>query len=192
MVRHFRTSAIVLLAMTLLTGVVYPFLVTAIAQLLFPYRARGSILEVDGKAVGSELIGQPFSEPGYFWGRLSTTAPFPYNAAASSGSNFGPLHPHLKGCALRRIAALRAHDPQIASVPVDLVTSSGSGLDPHISPAAARIQVKRVAAARKMPEADLRKLVERYIEPRQFGLLGEPRVNVLRLNLALDAAPSEK
>ncbi len=192
MARHFRTSAIVLLAMTLLTGVVYPCLVTAIAQLLFPYRARGSILEVDGKAVGSELIGQSFSEPGYFWGRLSTTAPFPYNAAASSGSNFGPLHPDLKGCALRRIAALRAHDPQIASVPVDLVTSSGSGLDPHISPAAAWIQVKRVAAARKMPEADLRKLVARYIEPRQLGLLGEPRVNVLRLNLALDAAPSEK
>ena len=141
----------------------------------------------NGQPVGSEQIGQPFSKPEYFWGRLSATSPVPYNAASSSGSNFGPLHPDLAKNAKDRIDALRKYDPSIDAVPVDLVTASGSGLDPHISPAAAEVQVRRVAAARKMTEEEVRAVVRRHTEPRQFGLLGEPRVNVLTLNLALDA-----
>lgn len=187
MFEQLRKSALILGLLTLLTGLIYPCLVTAVAQLLFPYQANGSILEIDGQPIGSELIGQPFSEPGYFWGRLSATSPFPYNAAASSGSNFGPLHPGLAKATADRVNALRKHDPGLTAIPVDLATASGSGLDPHISPAAAEAQVRRVAAARGMADNELRALVERHVEPRQFGFLGERHVNVLRLNLALDA-----
>ncbi len=186
MLQRLRTSAIVLGLMTLITGVAYPSLVTALAHVLFPYRANGSIMEVDGRAIGSELIGQPFSRPDHFWGRLSATVAFPYNAAASSGSNFGPLRPDLLKSAQSRIDALRQYDAHTASIPVDLVTASGSGLDPHISPAAAEVQVRRVAAARKMPEDKVRELVQRHTEARQVGVLGEPRVNVLELNLELE------
>ncbi len=192
MLQHLRTSIVVLTLLTLLTGVAYPGLVTLIAQLTFPHRANGSILQIDGKAVGSELLGQSFSRPDYFWGRLSATAPFPYNAAASSGSNFGPLHPDLVKNAEARIESLRALDRQVASIPVDLVTASGSGLDPHISPAAAEVQVRRVAAARKMTEDEVRELVRRHTEPRQLGVLGEPRVHVLRLNIALDVLTHDR
>jgi K+-transporting ATPase ATPase C chain len=187
MFQQLRTSIVVLTLLTVLTGVAYPSLVTLVAQLTLPQQANGSILQVDGRAVGSEFVGQPFSRPENFWGRLSATAPFPYNAAASSGSNFGPLHPALVKNAVARIEALRAADPQAASIPVDLVTASGSGLDPHISPAAAEVQVRRVAAARKMTEDGVRELVRQNTEPRQLGVLGEPRVHVLRLNIALDA-----
>lgn len=186
MLSNLRTSVIVLLLLTLVTGVAYPCLVTLIAQLAFPHQANGSVIQIDGKPIGSEWIGQPFSRPGYFWGRLSATTPFPYNATASTGSNLGPLHPELVKAAKIRIDALRASDPRLASFPVDLVTASGSGLDPEISPAAADVQVPRVAAARRMPEDRIRTLVRQYTEPRQLGVLGEPRVNVLRLNLALD------
>lgn len=188
---YFRKSAIILGLMTLLTGVLYPCLVTGVAQLVFPYQSNGSILESGGRALGSELIGQPFSEPGYFWGRLSATSRFPYNAASSGGSNFGPLHPGLEMAAAARIKALRTGDPRTTAIPVDLVTASGSGLDPHISPAAAEAQVRRVAAARSMTENEVSNLVGQYVEPRQFGVLGERRVNVLRLNLALDAVCRE-
>lgn len=180
-----RTSIVVLGFMTLLTGVVYPCVVTLVAQIAFPSRANGSLVEIDGKAAGSELIGQPFSEARYFWGRLSATAPSPYNAVASGGSNLGPLHPDLLKNARSRVEALQASDPRVTKVPVDLATASGSGLDPHISPAAAEIQVVRVAAAWGMPEDEIRSLVRLHTEGRQFGLLGEPRVNVLLLNLAL-------
>jgi K+-transporting ATPase KdpC subunit len=173
--------------MTLLTGVVYPLSVTLIAQTLVPGPANGSIVVRNGQPAGSEQVGQPFSKPEYFWGRLSATGPVPYNAAASSGSNFGPRHPDLAKNAQERIDALRKYDPTVGAVPADLVTASGSGLDPHISPAAAEVQVRRVAAARNMTEEEVRAVVSRHTEPRQFGLLGEPRVNVLTLNLALDA-----
>src|SRR5581483_9109579 len=179
---------------TLITGVIYPLAVTGIAQLAFPYQANGSILlGKDSKPLGSELIGQQFDDPRYFWGRLSATGPVPYTAfnadklTGSSGSNYGPLNPTLKDAVQGRIAALKAADPaNTAPIPVDLVTASGSGLDPHISPAAAAYQVARVARARGMDEAQVRELVARYTEGRQMGFLGEPRVNVLELNLALD------
>ncbi len=183
---HLRTSLIVLGVMTLLTGVVYPLAVTLLAQALFPHQANGSVIVKDGQPAGSEQVGQPFSKPEYFWGRLSATSPVPYNAAASSGSNFGPRHPDHAKNAQGRIDDLRKYDPTIETVPVDLATASGSGLDPHISPAAAEVQVRRVAAARKLTEEQVRALVHAHTEPRQFGLLGEPRVNVLALNLALD------
>jgi K+-transporting ATPase ATPase C chain len=186
---HLRTSLIVLGVMTLLTGVVYPLAVTLLAQTLLPGPSNGSVIARNGQPAGSVQVGQPFSKPEYFWGRLSATSPVPYNAAASSGSNFGPRHPDLTKNAQERIDALRKHDPTIQAVPVDLVTASGSGLDPHISPAAAGVQVRRVAAIRRMSEDAVRALVEAHTEPRQFGLLGEPRVNVLTLNLALDARP---
>jgi K+-transporting ATPase ATPase C chain len=177
-----------LLLLTVITGVAYPLLVTGIAQLLFPEQATGTLIVLDGKAVGSSLIGQPFDDPRYFWGRLSATAPFAYNAGASSGSNLGPMNPALSKAVQDRVAALHAADPgNPQAIPVDLVTASGSGLDPHISPAAALYQVRRVARARGLDEAAVRQLVERHVEGRQFGLLGEPRVNVLALNLALDA-----
>jgi K+-transporting ATPase ATPase C chain len=179
--------------LTLTTGVAYPLLVTGVAQLIFPFEADGSILLRDGMAVGSELIGQSFDDPAYFWGRLSATGMYPYNAfdaetrTGSSGSNYGPLNPALLDAAQARVDALRAADPDNhAPIPVDLVTASGSGLDPHISMAAALYQVSRVARERGVSEDRIRQLVEGNTEGRQFGLLGEPRVNVLLLNLALD------
>jgi K+-transporting ATPase ATPase C chain len=182
-----------LLILTVITGVLYPLAVTGIAQVVFPEQADGSLIVIDGQAYGSELIGQQFDDPKYFWGRLSATGTFPYNAfnaenlTASSGSNYGPLNPALMEMVQARVDALKAADPDNnAPIPVDLVTASGSGLDPHISIAAALYQVKRVAQARGMSAPDVRALVENYTEGRQFGFLGEPRVNVLKLNLALD------
>jgi potassium-transporting ATPase KdpC subunit len=181
-----RTSFVMLAILTLLTGVVYPLVVTVVAQAVFPSQAKGSLVVGDGKSLGSALVGQPFSSPRYFWGRPSATSPTPYNASSSSGSNLGPLNPALKEAVQSRIDALKKADPSIKTVPVDLVTASGSGLDPHISPAAAEAQVPRVAKARGMSEDEIRKAVALHTEGRQFGLLGEPRVNVLRLNLAID------
>lgn len=186
MFQHLRTATLVLVAMSLLTGGVYPLLVTVVAQVALPAQANGSLIYQENKIVGSTLIGQPFSRPEYFWGRLSATGPVPYNGGASSGSNFGPLHPGLKEAAEARLAALRAAGASEKSAPVDLLTASASGLDPHISPAAAEFQVRRVALARKIPDDVVRELVRTFTEGRQLGLLGEPRVNVLRLNLALD------
>jgi K+-transporting ATPase ATPase C chain len=182
-----RPALVVLALLTLVTGVAYPLIVTGIAQVVFPAQANGSLILRDGKPVGSGLIGQRFDDPKYFWGRLSATAPFPYNAGASSGSNLGPINPALHAAAKGRIDALREADPgNQAPVPVDLVTASGSGLDPDISPAAAFYQVQRVARARHLYEERVRELVHTHIRHRQLGVLGEPRVNVLRLNLALD------
>jgi len=184
---HLRPALVLLLALSVLTGLIYPAVVTGIAQLAFPHQANGSLIVRDGKVVGSSLIGQPFDDPKYFWGRPSATSPFPYNAVSSSGSNQGPTNPALLDAVKSRVEALRATDPSnTAPVPVDLVTASGSGLDPHISPAAALYQVPRVAKARRLDEAAVRRLVEQHTEGRQWGFLGEPRVNVLALNLALD------
>jgi K+-transporting ATPase ATPase C chain len=191
----FVPSIVSIIFFTIVTGLLYPAVITGIAQVIFPYQANGSLLTDDeGNVVGSELIGQEFSDPAYFWGRLSATGPVPYNAAASSGSNYGPLNPALigpDGIIQTRITAL--HDAEAAAgvdntqpIPVDLVTASGSGLDPHISPAAAEYQVARVAALRGIDEAALQALVDQYTEGRTLGVLGEPRVSVLRLNLALD------
>lgn len=175
-------------ALSLVTGLAYPLLVTGAARAAFPQQATGSLVLRDGKPVGSALIGQNFSEPGHFWGRPSATSPMPYNAAASGGSNQGPLNPALADAVKARIEALRAADPDnLAPVPVDLVTASASGLDPHISPAAARYQAARVARARALPPGQVQALVEQHVEGPWLGLLGEPRVNVLELNLALDA-----
>jgi K+-transporting ATPase ATPase C chain len=188
MLKHLRPAIVSLVLLSALTGIVYPLVVTGIAQVVFPRQANGSLIVKDGKAVGSELIGQPFDDPKYFWGRPSATSPFPDNAGASGGSNLGPTNPALKKAVQDRIDALRAADPgNTAPIPVDLVTASGSGLDPHISPAAALYQVRRVAKARGLSEDALRNLVEQHVQSRQFGFLGEPRVNVLKLNLALDA-----
>ena len=182
-----RPALVALLLFTLLTGVIYPLVVTGIAQAAFPNQANGSLIVRDGQALGSELIGQPFDDLCYFWSRPSATSPFPYNAAASSGSNLGPGNTVLVEAAQSRIIALRAFDPQNSQpIPVDLVTSSGSGLDPHISIAAALYQARRVAKARGMSEHTVLTLIEKYTEGRQFGILGEPRVNILKLNLALD------
>ena len=183
---HLRPALVVLALLTLLTGVAYPLLVTGIAQAAFPSQANGSLVRQGDKIIGSSLIGQEFEDAKYFWGRLSATAPA-YNAGASSGSNLGPLNPALKDAAKARVEALRAADPgNTAPVPVDLATASGSGLDPHISPAAALYQVSRVAKARHLDEARVKALVEEHVEGRQLGVLGEPVVNVLLLNLALD------
>jgi K+-transporting ATPase ATPase C chain len=185
---EFRPALVVFGLLTLLTGIAYPLVVTGVGQAAFHSRVNGSILQSGDRAVGSRLLGQPFSDPKYFWSRPSATGPQAYNGAVSSGSNQGPINPALEAAVKDRIAALRAADPSnTAPVPVDLVTASGSGLDPHISPAAAEYQVPRVARMRKMTEADVRKLVTAATDGRTFGILGEPRVNVLELNLALDA-----
>ena len=176
-----------LAVMTLITGVAYPLLITGVAKAAFPEKANGSLVVKDGKVVGSSLIGQPFEDPKYFWGRISATAPSPYNAGSSTGSNLGPTNDALTKAAKARVDALHEADPgNDAPIPVDLVTSSGSGLDPHISPEAARYQIRRVARARGMTEAKVAMLVAQHTEQRDLGVLGEPRVNVLLLNLALD------
>ena len=190
MLKELKPALLLLALLTVVTGGLYPLVVTGIAQGLFPHQANGSLIERDGKVLGSELVGQPFTDPKYFWSRPSATGPVPYNAGASSGSNQGPLNPALADAVKARIDALKAADPgNTAPIPVDLVTASGSGLDPHISPAAAEYQVGRVARARGLTPDAVRALVSRYSEGRAFGVLGEQRVNVLRLNLALDAAP---
>jgi potassium-transporting ATPase KdpC subunit len=184
---YLRPALVSLIFFSLITGVAYPLVVTGIAQAIFPFQANGSLIVKDGKVVGSALIGQTFDEPKYFWGRPSATSPFGYNAGASSGSNLSPTNPDLIKAVQGRVEALRAADPgNTAPVPVDLVTASGSGLDPHISPAAALYQVPRVARERKLTPDAVRALVERNTDGRFLGLLGEPRVNVLTLNLALD------
>ena len=189
MITHFRPCLVLFGLLTLLTGVAYPALITAIAQTVFHNKANGSVIMRDGKAVGSELIGQTFDDPSYFWGRPSATGPTGYNAAASSGSNLGPTNPALLDAIKARVEAIRvAHPDQTKSMPVDLVTASASGLDPHISPAAAEFQVVRVAKARKLSEDRVRALIAGSSEGRSLGVLGEPRVNLLRLNLPLDAA----
>ena len=188
MFAQFRPALVSMILMTVLTGVIYPALVTAISQVGMPERANGSLIVREGKPVGSALIGQPFADPKHFWSRPSATSPYPYNASSSSGSNQGPLNPALTDAVAARIKALRDADPGNTSpVPADLVTASGSGLDPHISPAAAEYQVARVARARGTTPDRVRALVADSTEGRQLGFLGEPRVNVLRLNLALDA-----
>jgi potassium-transporting ATPase KdpC subunit len=182
-----RPVVVLFAALTVVTGLVYPVVVTAVAHAAFPHQANGSLIEKDGKAVGSELLGQQFDAPSYFWGRLSATSPNPYNPQASGGSNLGPTNPALADEVKGRISALHDADPtNTAPIPVDLVTSSGSGLDPEISPAAAAYQIDRVAKARKLSPNDVDALVQRATTGRQFGILGEARVNVLKLNLALD------
>ena len=188
LLEQLRPALMMLSLLTVLTGLLYPLAMTGLAQLIFPHKANGSLITRNGQAIGSELIGQSFDDPRYFWGRLSTTGPVPYNAAASTGSNYGPLNPALTDMVQARIDALHAADPgNTQPIPVDLVTSSGSGLDPDISPAAAYYQVPRVARVRGLDEAVVRDLVDKYTEKRQLGVLGEERVNVLKLNLALDA-----
>jgi len=188
-----RPAVTLFILLSVITGLIYPLLVTGISQALFPEQAAGSLIERDGKRVGSRLIGQPFTDPKYFWGRPSATGPYPYNAAASGGSNLGPLNPALKEAVESRVKALRIADPgNAAPVPVDLVTASASGLDPHISPAAAEYQVMRVARARGLAPETVRNLVTQQTENRQWGIFGEPRVNVLELNLALDPLLSQK
>jgi K+-transporting ATPase ATPase C chain len=184
-----RPALVLFVLLSALTGLVYPLAVTGAAQAVFPAEAAGSLIVRDGKAVGSALIGQEFHDPKHFWGRPSATAPMPYNASASGGSNQGPRNPALTEAVKSRIAALRAADPgNTQPVPVDLVTASASGLDPHISPAAARYQAARVARLRGMPADRVERLIDDHTEAPLWGLLGEPRVNVLALNLALDAA----
>lgn len=179
-----RPAITVFVLLTIITGVVYPLIVTGISQMVFPYQANGSLIEKDGVVVGSELIGQQFDDPKYFWGRPSAAG---YNAAASSGSNYGPMNPALLDSVQTRIDVLKTADPDnTLPIPVDLVTASGSGLDPHISVAAASYQIHRVAQARGLSNETIKALVDEYTEGRQFGFLGEPRVNVLKLNLALD------
>jgi K+-transporting ATPase ATPase C chain len=184
----FRPALVSIILLTVLTGIVYPLLVTGVSQVGMPERANGSLIVREGKPVGSALIGQPFSDPKHFWSRPSATSPYPYNASSSSGSNQGPTNPALTDAVAARIKALRDADPgNTGPVPADLVTASGSGLDPHISPAAAEYQVARVAKARSLDPQKVRALVAEATEGRQLGFLGEPRVNVLKLNLALDA-----
>ena len=194
MASQLRPALVVFALLTLLTGVVYPALVTGVAQLAFPHQANGSIIEHDGKLFGSELIGQKFDRPDYFWGRPSATTPVEYNAASSNGSNLGPTNPDMLKAVAERVEAIRkAHPDQTGPVPADLVTASASGLDPHISPAAAEYQLTRVASNRPgLTVEQVRRLVAEHTEGRTFGSLGEPRVNVLRLNLALDAASRQR
>jgi potassium-transporting ATPase KdpC subunit len=187
MFTELRPALVVFGLLSVITGIVYPAIVTVAGRIAFPEQVSGSVLERDGRAVGSALLGQPFSEPRYFWSRPSATSPQPYNGGASSGSNLGAINPALAEAVAARVAALRTADPgNERAVPVDLVTASGSGLDPHVTPAAARYQAARVARARGLDESELLALVERHIEGRTLGVLGEPRVNVLQLNLALD------
>jgi potassium-transporting ATPase KdpC subunit len=188
-----RPAIVFLLVFTTLTGLVYPLVVTGISQLFFPHQANGSLIFDNGKPVGSELIGQSFDDTRYFWGRISATGDFPYNAfnastlTGSSGTNYGPSNPALKAMVQTRIDALHAADPtNTESIPVDLVTASASGLDPQTSVAAAYYQIPRIAQARGLSEAEVRALVDEFTEGRTLGFLGEPRVNVLELNLALD------
>ena len=188
-VKQLRPAFVALIVLTVLTGVLYPAVVTVVAQTVFANKASGSMIQKDGATAGSELIGQPFSDPAYFWGRISGTSPKPYDASSSSGSNLGPTNPALLDEVKGQIKALKDADPgSTQPIPVDLVTSSGSGLDPHISPAAADYQVHRVANARKVAEEKVRELVQQNTEGRQFGLFGDARVNVFKLNLALNAA----
>ena len=189
MIKHLKPAIILFVLLTLLTGVIYPAVVTGLAQLLFPYQASGSLMkDSHGKPTGSSLIGQHFSNPGHFWARPSATAPLPYNAAASSGSNLGPTNPALVAAVKARIQALKEADPgNKTPIPVDLITASASGLDPHISPAAADYQINRVAKARNIKLEQLRALIDANTQFRQWGFLGEARVNVLNLNQALDA-----
>lgn len=188
--KQLRPALVVLLLLTVITGVIYPLVVTGIAQVVFPGKANGSLIERDGKTVGSELIGQHFYGAGYFWSRLSNTGSYPYNARMSSGSNYGPLNPSLigeGGLIDTRVTALQEADPENGDkIPVDLATGSASGLDPHLSVAAAEYQISRVARERGMSEVEVRKIVEKYTEKRTFGFLGEARVNVLLVNLELD------
>jgi potassium-transporting ATPase KdpC subunit len=187
MSRLIRNAISMLVVMTVITGLVYPLIATGVAQVLFPHQANGSLIMRDGKPIGSELIGQSFDDPKYFWGRPSATAPQPYNGTASNGSNQGPTNPALRDAVQQRIDALHKADPgNNAPVPADLVTASGSGLDPEISPAAAQYQIARVARLRKLSVDQVQQLVAQNTQGRQLGLLGEPRVNVLQLNLALD------
>ena len=184
-----RPAITLFVLLTAITGVAYPLFITAIAQTAFPEEANGSLIVKDGKQIGSQLIGQNFTDPGYFWGRPSATAPTPYNGAASGGSNLGPLNPALSEAVQARIDALKTADPEnTQAIPADLVTASASGLDPHISPAAADYQIERVARARQLDPAQVKSLVASYTEDRQWGIFGAPRVNVLALNLALDSA----
>jgi len=185
--QELRPALVMMVMLTVITGAIYPAVVTGLAQALFGAKANGSLITQDGKTVGSSLIGQPFSDPKHFWGRASATSPYPYNASASGGSNQGPLNPALTDAVADRIKALRASDPgNTTPIPVDLVTASASGLDPHISPAAAAWQVPRVARERGLDVARVQQLVDAHSEGRQLGVLGESRVNVLELNLALD------
>ena len=194
MIKHLKPAIILFVLLTLLTGLIYPALVTGFAQLLFPTQANGSLMtNSHGQVTGSALIGQAFNDPKHFWGRASATAPFPYNAGASSGSNLGPTNPALIDAVKARLQALKDADPNNkAPVPVDLITASASGLDPHISPAAADYQINRIAKARNMKPEMLHALIDANTQSRQWGFLGEPRVNVLALNLALDAYATKK
>jgi potassium-transporting ATPase KdpC subunit len=185
--RQIRPAIVLLTLFTLITGVLYPLAVTGLASVLFPRAANGNLIVKDGKVVGSRLIGQPFDDDQHFWSRPSATGPYPYNASVSSGSNLGPTNAVLIDAVQQRVAEMRAkHPEQKGVVPIDLVTASGSGLDPHISPAAAYYQIERVATSRGLSMDQVAKLVEQHLEPRTLGVLGEPRVNVLLLNLALD------
>ena len=185
-----RPALSLFLVLTLITGIVYPLAVTGIAKLVFPTAANGSLIVKDGRPLGSALIGQHFTAPGYFWGRPSATTPYPNHAAASGGSNQGPLNPALVAAVKGRIAVLRAADPgNVTPIPLDLVTASASGLDPHLSPAAAQYQVERIARTRQLPPQAIQALIVQNTEGRQWGVFGEPRVNILRLNLALDSLP---
>lgn len=186
--RQTKIIILFLVVFTIITGIAYPLLVTGIAQVAFHHQANGSLIEQNGAVTGSELIGQPFSDPRYFWGRLSATSPVPYNADASSGSNYGPSNPDLIKAVQARIDALKAVDPDnVQPIPVDLVTFSASGLDPAISVAAANYQISRVARVRGLSQSVVAALVDRFTEGRQLGILGEPRINVLKVNQALDA-----
>src|ERR1017187_9099571 len=192
MFKQFRIAVVSTLAITIIYGLGYPFAFTGMAQLLFPKQANGSLLYKDGKPVGSRLIGQPFDDRNYFWSRISATSPVPYNAASSSGSNLGPTNPALLKAVQDRVDALHKADPDNKEpIPVDLATASGSGLDPHISPAAAQYQVKRIAKLRNIQDSTVEDMIQRHTEGRWLGLVGEPAVNVLELNLELDGIKTE-